>query len=100
MTVKKLSFSDGTDMGDVGDTICLAALCSAILHGEGAVQMAFAYTLGLDSRTAVIRYDDTIAGLDAGMLAVGLCVREYGEDKIVVSEINQPAPAGERGQDG
>lgn len=94
-TIKRLSFADDVNMGEVQDTLCLAALCASILHTEDGVQMSFGYAVGLDKRTAVIRYDDTLAGLDAGRLAVGLCEREYGSVRVDVV----PNPP-QRGQNG
>lgn len=90
MTIKRIAFSDTVNMGEVQDTLCLAALCASILHTEEGVQLAFGYAVGLDKRTAVIRYDDTLAGLDAARLAVGLCEREYESGVLSVEVVNAP----------
>lgn len=87
MQIKRLEFIGTVDMAEVERTILLAVLCATIIHSEEAVQEAFGYCVGFDTRTAVYRYDDSIAGIDTGKLVEGLCTKEYGFSLLRVRPI-------------
>jgi len=89
--VYRLAFEIPVDMDAVEETLLLAILAVACLHGEAAVRLDAGYAINADERVVVIDASTDI-GRSVARIFIGLCTREFGDDNFSLVRADGPLP--------
>ncbi len=89
--VYRLAFEISVDMDAVEETLLLAILAVACLHGEAAVRLDAGYAIDADERVVVIDASTDI-GRSVARIFIGFCTREFGNDKFSLVRADGPLP--------
>lgn len=90
-SVYRLAFTIPVDMEAVEETLLLAILAVACLHGESAVRLDVGYAIDNGGRIVVIDAGTPI-GLAVARVFIGFCTREFGDDTFGVVRPGRPVP--------
>ena len=90
-SVYRLAFTIPVDMEAAEETLLLAILAVACLHGESAVRLDVGYAIDKGGRVVVIDAGTPI-GRAVARVFIGFCTREFGDDTFRVVRADGPAP--------
>jgi hypothetical protein len=86
MPAYRYSFEPEVPLGDVQETLVLALLAGAALHGAAQLTLDVVYRLDLPGRACMIAAD-TAAGRDLNRLFTNFLVKEFGRGAFTVQRV-------------
>jgi hypothetical protein len=85
--IYRYTFSATVPLLEVENSLLLAVLSTASLHGEAQVRLDAAHFLDVDRRVCVVDASTSV-GRDLNRLFVGFVHREFGEDAFQVERVD------------
>ena len=91
----RILFTKSVDIEAAEQTLLLAILAVACLHGEAAVRLDVGYAIDTDRRIVVIDTGTPI-GRATAQVFIGFCAREFGDEAFVVVRLGGAGAAPSR----